>query len=87
MLGGKPKSQPQPSPPLPGRHSNTRGAHDTEDRTRTDTSVKEQWKLTSTELKAVLDFAEDSQRFTRKEDAENRNFISFGKRGTEIEHL
>ena len=28
---------------------------------------KEHWKITSKELNAVLDFAEDSQRFARKE--------------------
>lgn len=75
MLGGKPKPQPQPMPSLPGRHSNTRGAHNTGDKTRTDTNVKEQWEITSTELNAVVDFAEDSRRFLRKEDAKNRGII------------
>ena len=30
---------------------------------------KEHWRITPTELNAVLDFAEDSQRFARKEEA------------------
>lgn len=38
---------------------------------RTDTNIEEQWTMTSTELNAVRDVAEDSQRFARKEDAED----------------
>jgi len=34
-------------------------------------SSKEDWKITSTELNAVLDFAKESERFGRKEDTEN----------------
>lgn len=53
MLGGRPKAQSQTQlHPQSLPTSNN----------------KEHWKITSTELNAVLDFAEDSKRFARKED-------------------
>jgi hypothetical protein len=36
---------------------------------KNDNSKKEKWRISSIELNAVLDFAEESQRFTPKEDA------------------
>jgi ribonuclease HI len=68
MLGGRPPTQ-SPLPVL-GTDSNTRSEPGNEDRRVTASNSKDRWNITSTELNAVLDFAEDSQRFTRKEDAE-----------------
>jgi hypothetical protein len=42
---------------------------DTEASNKNDNSKKEKWRFSSTELNAVLDFAEESQRFTPREDA------------------
>ena len=53
MLGGRPQIQPQPQ---------------IQSQALPTSSNKEHWKITSTELNAVLDFAEDSQRFARKKD-------------------
>lgn len=57
MLGGRPQPQPQPQGPLPQLQPVSPNNN------------KEHWRITSTELNAVLDFAEDSQRFARKEEA------------------
>lgn len=68
MLGGR--SQSQTSPSILGRSSNNRSAHNKKDGTCIDSNNEEHWRIISTELNTVLDFAEDSQKLVRKEDAE-----------------